>query len=115
VKNATHQVRREEGTLGKVVYDDELYNRVNSIADGAEQIVDRLAGLGLQVGYEGAYLTGAGSARNDFHLRLLPRSANQSQVRPKKYYELGVVDRPAGVTETVTRRVSTSESGADPE
>lgn len=115
VKAATDHVSRGEGTLGKVVYDDELYDRVNNIADGAEQIVNRLAGLGLQVGYEGAYLTQAGTARNDFHLRLLPRSGTETPARPRKYYELGVIDTPDGVTETVTTEVNTTESGSDPE
>lgn len=114
VKDATAQIRSGEGTVGKIVYDDELYNRMNNIATGAEDIVDRLAGLGIQVGYEGSYLTQAGDARNDFHIRLLPRINEQSQAHPQKYYELGLVDTPLGVTETTTTRVVT-ESGTPDE
>ncbi|MGM0674675.1 MAG: MlaD family protein [Spirochaetota bacterium] len=113
VNDATTHIRSGEGTLGKVVYDDELYNRVNTIADDAEQIVDRVAGLGVQVGYEGAYLTNAEAARNDFHLRLLPGMDEQSQTNPRKYYELGIVDTPGGVTERTTEEVTTTESGSE--
>jgi phospholipid/cholesterol/gamma-HCH transport system substrate-binding protein len=114
VKDATSHIRSGEGTVGKIVYDDELYERVNNIATGAEDIVNRLSGLGIQVGYEGSYLTQTGDARNDFHLRLLPRIGEQSQAHPEKYYELGLVDTPAGVTETTTTRVVT-ESGTPDE
>lgn len=110
VQDATAQIRRGEGTVGRIIYDDELYERVNNIASGAEDIVDRLAGLGIQVGYEGSYLTQAGEARNDFHLRLVPRLPQQSQAHPEKYYELGVVDAPGVVTETTTTRVTTTGS-----
>ncbi|MFP4427478.1 MAG: MlaD family protein [Spirochaetaceae bacterium] len=111
VKDATGQIRSGEGTVGKIVYDDELYERVNSIATGAEEIVNRLSGLGIQVGYEGSYLAQAGDARNDFHLRLLPRINEQSQAHPQKYYELGLVDTPAGVTRTTTTVVDQDASG----
>lgn len=113
VKDATAQIRSGEGTVGKIVYDDELYERVNNIATGAEDIVNRLSGLGIQVGYEGSYLTQAGDARNDFHLRLLPRINEQSQAIPEKYYELGLVDTPAGLTETTTTRVVTEAGNPD--
>lgn len=113
VNDATTQVRSGQGTLGKVVYDEELYNRVNSIADGAERIVDRVSGLGIQIGYEGSYLTNAEAARNDFHLRLLPGMDEQSQTNPRKYYELGIVDTPDGVSERTTREVTTTESGGE--
>ena len=114
VKDATSHIRRGEGTVGKIVYDDELYERVNNIATGAEDIVNRLSGLGIQVGYEGSYLTQTGDARNDFHLRLLPRIGEQSQAHPEKYYELGLVDTPAGVTETTTTVVNQDASGDFP-
>lgn len=111
VQDATAQIRTGEGTVGKLVYDEELYDRVNTIAGGAEDIVNRLAGLGVQVGYEGSYLTQAGEARNDFHLRLLPNIGEQSQASPEKYYELGIVDTPALVTETTTTQVTQDATG----
>ncbi len=95
VSDITGTVRRGEGTVGRAVYDEELYERVSRIAAGAEEIVEGIVGLGVQFGYEGAYLSRDDAARNEFALRLPPRTRD-------RYYELGVVDTPRGPSRTTT-------------
>lgn len=95
IEEVTAQVRSGEGNIGRAVYDDELYNRVVSVAEETEALVKQIRGLGVQVGFESAYLTERQAAQSEFSLRLLPESE-------KGYYQLGVVDTPGGVTEEET-------------
>ena len=108
VSEITGAVRRGEGTVGRFVYDEEFYERVNRIATGAEEIVDDIVGLGIQFGYEGTYLSGDDAARNAFALRLEPRTRD-------RYYELGVVDTPRGPSQTTTTETFTDGPGGEEE
>lgn len=88
-------IRSGEGTIGRIVYDDELYNRVTAITEDAETIVQRIVGLEAQVAFQSTYLTRAEAAHNEFALRLLPRSRD-------RYYELGIVNTPDDVVQRTT-------------
>lgn len=105
VQDVTDQIRRGEGNVGKAVYDDELYNRVVSVAEETEALVQQIRGLGVQVGFESTYLTEPATSENQFALRLLPNSENG-------YYEVGIVDTPDGVTEEETVRETVSSGGS---
>jgi phospholipid/cholesterol/gamma-HCH transport system substrate-binding protein len=102
VEEVTAQVRSGEGNVGRALYDDELYNRVLGVAEETEALVKQIRGLGVQVGFESAYLTERQAAQSEFSLRLLPESE-------RGYYQVGVVDTPGGVTEeeTVVEEVTT--------
>ncbi len=95
VEEVTGQVRSGEGNVGRALYDDELYDRVVGAAEETEALVKQIRGLGVQVGFESAYLTERQAAQSQFSLRLLPNSENG-------YYEIGVVDTPEGLTEEET-------------
>ncbi len=101
IEDVTAQIRSGEGNVGKAVYDDELYERVISVAEETEALVKQIRGLGVQVGFESAYLTEREAAQSEFGLRLLPDSR-------KGYYEVAVVDTPGGITEeeTITEEVT---------
>jgi phospholipid/cholesterol/gamma-HCH transport system substrate-binding protein len=105
VEEVTAQVKSGEGNIGRAVYDDELYDRVVGVAEETEALVRQIRGLGVQVGFESAYLTERQAAQSEFSLRLLPESE-------KGYYQVGVVDTPGGVTEeeTVVEEVTSGGS-----
>jgi phospholipid/cholesterol/gamma-HCH transport system substrate-binding protein len=42
LNDITGQIQAGKGTLGKVIYDQALYNRLNSMADGVQHVVARL-------------------------------------------------------------------------
>jgi phospholipid/cholesterol/gamma-HCH transport system substrate-binding protein len=42
LNDITGQIQAGKGTLGKVIYDQALYNRLNSMADGVQRVVARL-------------------------------------------------------------------------
>jgi phospholipid/cholesterol/gamma-HCH transport system substrate-binding protein len=104
VADVTTLVRDGEGTVGKLLTDDDFYNRVDRIAGKAEEFIDSTIGLGVQVGFQSDYLIQQNSARSVFDLRLTPGDKD-------KYYSLGVTSTPVP-TET-ERRTETlrSETG----
>ena len=105
IEDITSQISAGEGNVGKAVYDDELYNRVVSVAEETEALVRQIRGLRVQVGFESTYLTEPAASVNQFALRLLPRSENG-------YCEVGIVDTPDGVTEEETDRESVTSGGS---
>lgn len=107
MEDVTATVRRGEGNLGRIVYEEELYERVVNVARSAEELVEQVTGLGVQVGFESAYLAERGEPQSEFSLRLLPRSR-------RGYYELGIVDAPEGITRRTTTTEVESVDGAPP-
>lgn len=104
VQDVTGTIRSGEGSIGRIVYDDELYLRLSSITESAETIVERIVGLEVQIAFESAYLARAEAAQSEFAMRLLPRSRD-------RYYELGVVNAPQDVVQRTTT-TTTVDGGA---
>ncbi len=106
VASVTTLVRDGEGTVGRLLTDDELYTRVDRIAGKAEEFIDSTIGLDVQVGFQSDYLIQQQSARTSFDLRLTPGNRD-------KYYSLGVTSTPVPwVDERRTRTESTTVGGA---
>jgi len=106
VAEVTTLVRDGEGTVGRLLTDDEIYNRVDRIAGKTEDFIDSTIGLGVQVGFQSDYLIQQNSARSVFDLRLTPGEKD-------KYYALGVTSTPVPTeterrTETVTTQSGTT-------
>jgi phospholipid/cholesterol/gamma-HCH transport system substrate-binding protein len=97
IEDITGTVRRGEGNIGRVVYDQELYDRVVNIAEGAESIVERITGLGVQVGFAGHYRMEDEASQQEFSFRLVP-------LRSDRYYELGIVNTPEDYVRKTTTR-----------
>jgi len=105
VQDVSGTIRSGEGTIGRIVYDDELYTRVTAITASAETIVERIVGLEAQVAFQSTYLTSAETAQSEFALRLLPRTRD-------RYYELGIVNAPDDVVQRTTT-TTTVDGGAE--
>lgn len=93
VAEVTQIVRDGDSTVGRLLVDDDLYQRVDRVAGKAEQFIDSTIGLGVQVGFQSDFLIDQQASRNAFDLRLVPGE--------DKYYSVGVVSTPVP-TETVT-------------
>ena len=103
LESITAKIERGEGTIGRLVADEELAQKVdNAIYEGADY-VERLAALQVEVALRSEYLFNEGGAKNYVQLRLIPR--------PDKYFVLEVIDDPRGFVsnETLVR----SPPGAD--
>ena len=111
VDNLNHissQMRSGEGTIGKLLYDDQahdsLVDTLGAVEKGVaslDETLGRVKKLELELGLEGAVYTDLddeGAAA--FSLRL---SSN-----PKRFYYVGLGDRPQGRTRTETRALTTT-------
>ena len=99
VKTITERINRGEGTLGRLVTDESLYNSVNRAAKGVERTINRIERFRTYLTFKGEYLTEASDGKGYFYLTLKPR--------PDKYYILGIVGDPIGrvtTRETVVTR-----------
>ncbi|MBN2510481.1 MAG: MCE family protein [Spirochaetales bacterium] len=104
VKEIAATVNSGKGSLGKLVHDETLYDRVVSITKEAEEAIQSTIGIDLEVEYRGDYLINMGEMRNQVGLRLIPGAK-------EKYYAVGIVDKP-GAGQSTTTTTTTQTGGA---
>ena len=95
--NISKQIDNGEGSLGKLVKDDRLYESLNKAAEGVKKTISAVDRFRTFITFQGEYLTKPKESKGAFYVTLQPR--------PDKYYILGVVSDPIGsvkTTETVT-------------
>ncbi len=91
------KVNRGEGTVGRLVQEDETVNNLNDVLDGINEYLSKEERFRTYLDYSGEYLLDSEDLKSYLSLRIQPRE--------DKYYLLGIVDDPAGkksVTETTT-------------
>ncbi|MBW1988856.1 MAG: MCE family protein [Deltaproteobacteria bacterium] len=106
-KDISNRINRGEGTLGRLIHDDETINQVNSALANVNEYLGKIESFRTYISYSGEYLFDKDDARNYISLRIQPKE--------DKYYLLGVVDDPPGketVTHitTVTNGVTTNQT-----
>ena len=106
IEAITARIENGEGTLGKLVTEDELYERVDRVAKNVDEFIGSTVGMELQVGFRSEYLALQQTTKNHAELRIVPEGKN-------KYYSFGLVGAPDGlVSETETRvRVDNNSDG----
>ncbi len=92
VQKVAEKIEKGEGTIGKLVTDERLYESVNKAAKGIENTIARIERFRTIISFDGEYLMRTGDGKGYFNLTLMPR--------PDKYYILGVVDDPLGSVST---------------
>jgi phospholipid/cholesterol/gamma-HCH transport system substrate-binding protein len=100
IENVTKRIDRGEGTLGKLVNDEGMYNNIDSAAKGISDYVSRVERMRTTVSFRDEYMFP--ESKSYFTLELKPRM--------DQYYILEVLTDPFGRydrTETVTNGVST--------
>ncbi|MFW5644207.1 MAG: MlaD family protein, partial [Alkalispirochaeta sp.] len=105
VADVTQIIRDGESTVGKLLVDDELYQRVDRVAGKTEEFIDSTIGLGVQVGFQSDYLIQQQRGRSTFDLRLTPGEKD-------KYYAVGVTSTPVPTNREIRTETVTTESGA---
>lgn len=101
------QIQSGEGTLGKLVYDDEAHSSLVSALDsvdsgvkGLSETLDRVKNIELDLALEGTAYTDIEDGAAAFRLRL----ANH----PRRFYSLGLVDTPQGKVTEEQRTITTT-------
>lgn len=102
VDEVAGKINRGEGTIGRLINDESTVEELNTAIEGVSSFLD--VGNKLQTGLEfnSAYLGGIGAAKTSIGIRLQPGL--------DRFYQIAVIDDPAGVVET-TRINTTNTSG----
>lgn len=101
VKSATESIDKiskkiaeGEGTLGKLVKDDRLYESLNKAAEGVNKTISAVDRFRTFITFQTDYLTKPKDAKGQFYVTLQPK--------PDRYYILGIVSDPVGKVTTTT-------------
>ncbi|MBI5638904.1 MAG: MCE family protein [Nitrospirae bacterium] len=99
VKNAVESmdtiaknIEKGEGSLGKLVKDDRLYESINKAAEGVNKTISAVDRFRTFITFQTEYLTKPKDGKGYFYVTLQPR--------PDKYYILGAVSDPVGSVST---------------
>jgi len=105
----TAKIERGEGTIGRLVSDEELAQKVEDALYDGSDFIERLTALQIEVALRSEYMFNDAGTKNYFQLRLIPR--------PDKYFLLEVIDDPRGFVsrETVVRSPPGAEEVASQE
>jgi phospholipid/cholesterol/gamma-HCH transport system substrate-binding protein len=90
--NITSRINSGEGSLGKLVKDDRLYESINKAAEGVNRTISAVDRFRTFLTFQAEYLTKPEDYKGAFYLTLQPR--------PDKYYILGVVKDPVSSVKT---------------
>jgi len=95
VNQITEKVANGEGTVGKLLADEKLYEDIAKVSDKLTDYADTLLGMKVYVDAHSNYMVFNNSFKTYFDITLQPRK--------DRFYLLGVVDDPRGnVSHTVT-------------
>lgn len=104
----TGKIARGEGTIGKLVSDeqahDELVATLDSIQGGVETLSSTLGAIQkfeVEVGMEGFYLQELEETQSTFRLDIGPKDES-------RLYRVGLANSPTGETKTKTQRITTT-------
>jgi len=97
-ESIAQKIDKGEGTLGKLLKDDKLYDSLSKAAEGVCKTMDAVDRLRTFMDFRTEYLTRGGDWKGYFDLTLQPRK--------DKSYILGVVSDPIGSSEITDKVVS---------
>lgn len=88
VGSIARKIDSGEGTIGKLVNDDETHENLNKTVTGINRFLEKTESFRTFIGYRGEYLFDASDTKSYFSLKLQPKL--------DKYYLLEIVDDPRG-------------------
>ena len=73
IEKVASKIERGEGTVGKLVTDEAVYENLNSALIGANKFVNKAEGIRLKVGFRGEWQTDQGEGKSFASLVIQPR------------------------------------------
>lgn len=92
VKEVTRKINEGEGTVGRLINDEETINGVNEVVENFNSLLGGARSLRTSFDYHSEYLTEPGEVRSFLGVRLQPG--------PDRYYEIGIIQDPFGFDTT---------------
>ncbi len=104
LETVSQKVAKGEGTLGKLIYEDDAYTNLTGALAGLKKFFQKAEAWQFHLGVRGEYLTKPENTKTYVSLKVQPAK--------DKYYLLEVVDDPRGnvTTETTKRTVDGKET-----
>jgi phospholipid/cholesterol/gamma-HCH transport system substrate-binding protein len=102
IEEITGKINRGEGTIGRLVNDEETVEKINEAVGNFNDFVGGASQLETSFDFHSEYLTDAELTKSYLNVKIQPGL--------DRYYELGVVDDPRGVQESTDIRQSGSQS-----
>lgn len=97
VEEISAKINEGEGTLGKLVNDDTTVQNLNSTLEKAGDFFGGVSTMETSIDFHSEYLTSSSLMKSYLSVKLQPGL--------DRYYEIGVVDDPDGVTSVTERKV----------
>ena len=94
MEDITGKINRGEGTIGKLVNDEETVERLNEAIGSVNDFVGGAGNMETSVDFHSEFLTDASLTKSYLNIKIQPGL--------DRYYLLGVVDDPRGVREQTT-------------
>ena len=97
LNSIAEKIEKGEGTIGKLVTDKSVYEKLDSTLEGVNKFVSAMDRFTINVGFRGEYQIADSDTKGYFSLKLQPR--------PDKFYLFELIDDPRGktrITETAT-------------
>jgi len=104
LQKTTGAIEAGEGTVGKLLTDESLYNEIMDMSQLAKDYVNSSLGLKIQVAASSEYMVMNSEAKNHFNARFIPPDSN-------KYYQVGFVD--TNLTQKSTTNTETTITSSD--
>lgn len=104
VNEISGKISRGEGTIGRLINDEETVEGLNTAIDGVNSFLDTAGKTQTSLDFNTQYLSSVGKSLTSVGVKLQPGL--------DRYYYIGLVDDPAGVVEK-TRIVSTGSTTGD--
>lgn len=101
VEEITGKINRGEGTIGKLVSDEQTAEEVTTAIEGISGLLDSANKISTGIDFNSYYLDKVGGAKTTIGIVVQPGL--------DRYYYLGIVTDPAGVVETTN--ISTTNAG----
>ena len=99
IEEITNKINRGEGTIGKLISDEQTAEDVSSAIEGISGLVDTANKISTGIDFNTNYLNEVGSAKTAIGVTIQPGL--------DRYYYLGIITDPAGVVETTEYRNTT--------
>ena len=94
VDEITGKINRGEGTIGKLINDEQTVEELNTAITGINNFIDSGSKISTAIDYHAHYLTDTAQSKSFLSVRIQPGL--------DRFYELGIVDDAQGVTENTT-------------
>jgi len=88
------KIANGEGTIGKIVNDEQLYEDITNISHKLSEYADTTFGMKIRVNFDTSYMVKIGKFKSSFGVMLQPTK--------KHFYYIGLVDDPRGNVTTKT-------------